>query len=125
MKKFLLSSFAALMMLASCGGQKRPEGVMSPETMVTFLVDAYQLEGFYAIETEYRYDSLLPEVAAAYDDLLARHGVSREEVERSFDYYAAHPEHYSPIQDSVMAHLDRTADADTLIDDSFDLDYAF
>lgn len=74
--------------------------------MVTFLSEAYMLEGFYAVETQYRYDSLLPEVVAAYDDILARQGLSRRKVEKSLKYYSSHPDEYQIIHDSVLAIMD-------------------
>lgn len=50
---------------------------------------------------------MTPEVARAYDDILAKHGVSKEAVEHSFEYYSKHPDQYLPIQDSVIARLER------------------
>lgn len=114
MKKLLLP--VLLLVMASCHSNPQPADVLDPQTMASLLSEAYMLEGFYAIETEYRYDTMLPEVLAAYDDILARHHTSRQAVERSFTYYAAHPLQYKTIQDSVFAILNRTGEAlpDTL-----------
>ena len=115
MRRFCVVCLSVLLLLSACGGgERRPDGVLAPEAMAALLAEAYLLEGFYAIETQYRYDTVLPEVLRAYDTILSRHGTTREAVERSFDYYAKHPELYQPIQDSVMALLDRTADADSV-----------
>ncbi|MBP3762368.1 MAG: DUF4296 domain-containing protein [Bacteroidales bacterium] len=124
MKKNCLPLLAALLM-AACSSHQRPEGVLPPDAMAAFLEEAYLLEGFYAIETQHRYDTLLPQVLAAYDSILLRHGVTRQEVERSFDYYSTHADEYRAIQDSVIARLDRLAVADSIAPARDELDMAF
>lgn len=111
-KSFLLLATAAVL-CAACHNNDRPKDLIEAPQMVAFLSEAYLLEGFYAVETQYRYDAMMPEVLRAYDNLLAAHGITREAVERSFEYYAEHPEFYEPIQDSVLARLDRLSDTDT------------
>ncbi len=118
MKKTILfvTMAAALvvgMLQVSCRSDRRPADVLDAPQMVAFLTDAYLLEGFYAIETQYRYDAMTPEVLRAYDDILLKHGITREQVEHSFDYYTAHPDLYATIQDSVITHLDRVHSSDT------------
>ena len=106
---------AALLLVAACRSEQRPADVLAPQAMAAVLADAYMLEGFYAVETGYRYDTMLPEVLAAYDDILARHHTTREAVEHSLEYYSTHPDQYKPVQDSVLTLLDRSAaPADTL-----------
>ena len=100
---------AALLLVAACRSEQRPADVLAPQAMAAVLADAYMLEGFYAVETGYRYDSMLPEVLAAYDDILARYHTTREAVELSLEYYSTHPDQYKPVQDSVLALLDRSA----------------
>ena len=96
----------AAILVAACGGEKAPADLIPADRMVEFLTDAYLLEGFYAVESEYRYDALTPDVVRAYDDILMRHGLNRKQVERSFEYYSAHPDLYQPIHDSVLVRLD-------------------
>ena len=85
---------------------KPPHDVMSETTMVDFLEQAYLLEGFYAIETGYQYDSLYPEMLASYDTLLASYAITRDDFERSVHWYASHPEIYMRVHDSVLARID-------------------
>lgn len=113
MKHPLPLCLAALLLLSACRHNERPTDVLDAPQMVAFLSDAYLLEGFYAVETQYRYDAMSPEVLRAYDDILKAHHISREQVEHSFDYYASHPELYRPIQDSVLSILERQSEADT------------
>lgn len=114
MKKNILLLVVAVVLLAACRHDSRPADVLDAPKMVDFLTDAYLLEGFYAVETQYRYDAMSPDVLRAYDDILAKHHVSREQIEHCFDYYSQHPELYATIQDSVMARLDHETGADTL-----------
>lgn len=113
--KRIVFALLAVVLLASCRHDGRPAGVLDAPQMVAFLTDAYLLEGFYAVETHYRYDAMTPEVLRAYDDILARHGITREEAEASFAYYGQHPELYLPIQDSVIARIEHETGADTLL----------
>lgn len=55
-----------------------------------------------------------PEVLSAYDYILDKHHVTREQVEQSFSYYAEHPELYGPIQDSVLARIEQVTSLDTV-----------
>lgn len=104
----------AVALMTSCRNGGKPADVLDAPEMVAFLADAYLLEGFYAVETQYRYDVMSPDVLRAYDDILAKHHVSREQIEHCFEYYSHHPDLYAPIQDSVMALLDHETGADTL-----------
>lgn len=94
------------MMLTACHNDSLPEGVLNQQQMTRFLHEAYLLEGYCAIETRYRFDSLSPEMIYAYDDILAEQGITREQVETSLAYYSNHPEEYLAIHDSVAALLE-------------------
>ena len=102
-------SAVLLLCLASVGcSQKRvPSDVMDEPTMAAFLKEAYLLEGFYAIETGFQYDTLHPQMVASYDSLLTSFGITRDDFERSVGWYIRHPELYERIHDSVLARLDR------------------
>lgn len=80
---------------------------MGEEKMAEFLQEAYLLEGFYGIETSFQYDTLYPEMLASYDSLLASYSLTREDFERSIDWYTRHPQIYQRIHDSVLARFDR------------------
>ena len=106
MKHPLPLCLAALLLLSACRHNERPADVLDAPQMVAFLSDAYLLEGFYAVETQYRYDAMSPEVLRAYDDILKAHHISREQVEHSFDYYSQHLDTYAAIHDSVVLRLE-------------------
>ena len=111
MKIFRYVTFSALLCLSSvlcgCGGDRVPDDVMNPEKMAFFLEEAYMLEGFYAVETGFRYDTLHPQIVASYDSLLSKYAVSRDDFEHSVEWYSHHPVLYQSIHDSVIARLDR------------------
>ena len=93
-------------LLGACRHHGVPAGVMDAPTMTAFLKDAYLLEGFYAVETDFRYDSLHAEMQASFDSLLDSYNLSREDFERSIDYYTRHPHDYLLIHQQVVAELD-------------------
>lgn len=114
MRKIILLLAATVALFASCRGNERPADLVEAPQMVAFLSEAYLLEGFYAVESQYRYDAMMPEVLRAYDDILDKHHLTREQVEHSFAYYAEHPELYEPIQDSVLARIESVIADDTI-----------
>ena len=44
---------------------------------------------------------------ASYDSLLASYSLTREDFERSIDWYTRHPQIYQRIHDTVLARFDR------------------
>ena len=54
-----------------------------------------------------KYDTLYPEMLASYDSLLASYSLTREDFERSIDWYTRHPQIYQRIHDTVLARFDR------------------
>ena len=111
MKKIVFILLPVLLLLGACRHEERPADVMSHEQMVSFLADAYLLEGFDAVETQYRYDALSPEVLHSYDSILAVHSVTRDAVEHSFDYYSRHLDEYQAIHEEVVALLEAQRDS--------------
>ncbi len=107
MKRHFILLFAAVVLLASCKPDRLPDGVLDSKAMAAFLSDAYLLESFYAVETHFSYDAMSPEVLRAYDDVLAKHCVTRDDIETSLRYYSEHPEQYAAIQDSARAIIER------------------
>ncbi len=99
------------LLAVSCRHEHLPQDVMDHEAMAAFLTDAYLIEGDYAIETQYRYDRVSEEATRSYDSVLSVHGVSREDVERSLDYYSSHLDEYKSINDEVVARLEALRDS--------------
>ena len=106
MKKLALLLIPALLLLGACRHDTLPDGVLDAGQMTAFLTDAYLQEGIYSVESGYRYDSVPAHVLQGYDSILLRHGITRRQVEASFDYYSLHLDAYQAIQDSVVARLE-------------------
>ena len=79
---------------------------MTEQQMVDFLSEAYLIEGFYAIETGYHYESLSDEIIASYQRLLSEQGLTQEQFEKSMDYYMHHSDRYDAIHQQVVERLD-------------------
>ena len=109
LRKFITPSAVLMLCFATlgCSQNRVPSGVMDMPVMADFLKEAYLLEGFYAVETAFQYDTLHPEMVASYDSLLASFGITREDFERSVEWYVRHPDIYEQVHDSVLARIDR------------------
>lgn len=106
-----LSIVATLFSLSCNGGM--PKEVMTEQQMVDFLSEAYLIEGFYAIETGYRYESLSDEIIASYQRLLSEQGLTQEQFEKSMDYYMHHSDRYEAIHQQVVERLDGMVPAES------------
>jgi hypothetical protein len=108
MKKLAIP-LLGLMLLATtaCKHDQRPADVLDAAVMADFLTDLYLIEGQYAVESQYRFDAASPEILGACSDLLEKHHITRERVEKSFDYYSQHPEEYKSIQTEVVSRLEK------------------
>ena len=104
-KSALLPIICAIIFTA-CGGSSRPSDVMTPLQMADFLTEAYLLEAYNSINHLGTIDTLDPTVAAAYSDLLARQGLTREQVKKSMDYYGHNPDQYEKILGEVLYRLE-------------------
>ena len=106
-----LSVFSILMLsvvpcFTSCKSEPQPEPpVLEEARFVDLLTDAYLLEGFYAFQSNYHFDTLKPEMIASYDSLLAQHGISQAIFDSTVLWYTRHPDIFARVQDSVMQRL--------------------
>lgn len=110
-KKIIYWSLSVLLLvgatvLSGCNDDRIPSDVMDEAAMTAFFKDAYTLEGFYAVETGFRYDTLYPDMAASYDSLFARHHITAEDFERSVNWYVRHGERYERIHKEVIRYFD-------------------
>ncbi|MBR6291614.1 MAG: DUF4296 domain-containing protein [Bacteroidales bacterium] len=109
MKKTILL-LSAVAMMCACSHKELPEGVIDGERMAAFLADAYTLESYNSVESKSDNDTLSITIRAAYDDMLRRHKLTRDEVEYSMQYYANHPDQYRPILEEVGNILNKEAE---------------
>ncbi len=101
-------TFLCLLLLGvtACKHEKRPADVLDANAMADFLTELYQIDGCFAIESEYRFEKASPEILGACDTYLKEHHLTREQVEKSFDYYSRHPEENVAIQQEVVSRLE-------------------
>ena len=98
-------------LLPSCHN-KTEQAPIAQERMVDFLVDACMVEGMYSINLRAN-DSIADLLPSAYDTVLSRHGLTRDEVVAAFDFYASRPELFEPVYTQVYTRLDSIAATDT------------
>lgn len=111
MKRLILLAVAAVVLMTACHNKTDQEPI-AQERMVDFLVDACLVEGMYNVGLR-EGDSLADDMPSAYDSVLAHHGLTRNEVEATFDFYSNHPELFEPINAQVLVRLDSIAATDT------------
>ena len=110
MNKIRYTTLSVVLLLsaavAGCSRNPVPSDIMSEADMVSFLEQAYLLEGFYAIETGFQYDTLHPEMLASYDSLLSSYNITRDDFVRSVPWYCRHLDIYERVHDTVLARID-------------------
>lgn len=113
MKRLVLSLLCLLLLgTTACKRDQHPDDMLDADAMVNVLTDLYLVEGYYAIESQYRFDTASPEVLGAVDAVLEKHHITRERMEKSFDYYSKHPDEYGPIQEKVAARIEKITEQD-------------
>jgi hypothetical protein len=101
-----LLSFAVLL-LAGCHRTHIPSDVIQPDTMAHFLSDAYLIDGFYAVESDFQYKEVKPQIQASYDSLLTKYHITADDFNRSIDYYTQHPDIFDTIHAHALRRLDK------------------
>ena len=100
-----------IIVLASCGGQKLPAGVLDKGRMELVLTDVILAEAFaesyLSADTTKRLKQLY---AQELDKVLAIHKVSQKDFQASIQYYKSQPEQFKVVLDTVNARALRTKD---------------
>jgi len=97
--------------LAACGGQKLPAGVLDKERMELVLTDVILAEAFaesyLSADTTKRLKQLYTQ---ELDKVLAIHKVSPKDFQASIQYYKSQPEQFKVVIDTVNARAMRAKD---------------
>lgn len=93
-----------LLLVVSMGCKQRPKDVLSREQLITVLTELYLTEGSF----EAMYIRTEQKKLAYYNSLFTKHGITREQLERSVAYYAAQDSReleqiYDAVLDSLRA----------------------
>src|SRR5690242_17640419 len=95
--------------LYACGGRSSPNGVLKKEKMEMVMWDMLQADDFVR-EYMVNRDSTLDDTAEyinMYERVFRMHGTTREEFDRSFDYYREHPALMKEVMDSMYNKFQR------------------
>lgn len=95
-----------LMMFSSCHRSALPPGVLPENQMVDLLTDVYIMEGYYADETMYHFDSMIVEINESYDELFDKYGITRAQFDSNMSYYSHNPAELELINQQVLSRLD-------------------
>lgn len=86
--------------------KKAPEGILSKEQMIPVLVDIQLAEAALVIKN-FHGDSAKQYAADYYNFIYIRHQVTKEEFEKSLNYYIEHPKQLDQIYSEVIAELSK------------------
>ncbi|MFN9782552.1 MAG: DUF4296 domain-containing protein [Sphingobacteriales bacterium] len=104
-------SVMIIAVLAACGGQKLPAGVLDKEQMELVLTDVILAEAFaesyLSADTTKRLKQLYTQ---ELDKVLAIHKVSPKDFQASIQYYKSQPEQFKVVIDTVNARAMRAKD---------------
>lgn len=98
--------FISIVLLAACGRDTLPEGVLSKEQMIPVMVDVQIAEGSIAIGNLHG-DSARQKIADYYNHIYERHQVSKEDFQKSLEYYTRHPKQMDQLYKEVLSELTR------------------
>ena len=101
MKLFFL--LLSVLLLTGCGSDK-PAGLLPPEKMQRVQWDLMQademIEFYRTTDSTYPAERKRKEL---YSEILRLHGISQQQLDKSLDYYTAHPVQLKKILDSIQA----------------------
>ncbi|MEM9024398.1 MAG: DUF4296 domain-containing protein [Bacteroidota bacterium] len=94
------------LLLFACGGEKRPENVLSPEQMVQVTADMQILSAIHQ-RRMYKMKNFNEYDLKSYRALFDKHGLTAEDYKRSLSYYKDYPETLIKIHDEVLIELSK------------------
>ncbi|HEX2628877.1 MAG TPA: DUF4296 domain-containing protein [Chitinophagaceae bacterium] len=101
--------FLFIASLYACGGRGIPNGIMKKEKMEMVMWDMLQADDFVR-EYMINRDSTLDDTAEyinMYERVFRMHGTTRDEFDRSFNYYREHPALMKEVMDSMNTKFQR------------------
>lgn len=111
MRNFLNISSLLLIVSAtvlfSCNKNKLPEGVLDEKTMVELLTDMHTADAYFKMTTGSEYDTLIGEINYTYNQIFKQHGTTKENFEKSIDYYSQDPKKYRAMYEKVVLNLNK------------------
>lgn len=95
---------AILILTMTVGCKKRPSGILSQDDMASLMADVYRGESMVEYNGNIYSDDSTRKIVK--QSVLAAHGISQEDFERSLDWYGHHIEEYVKVCDDAIALLE-------------------
>ncbi|MFH1320680.1 MAG: DUF4296 domain-containing protein [Bacteroidota bacterium] len=108
MKKYLF--FLILIIFFACNSINKkeiiPGDILPKERMIQVMVDIELIEATLVVK-KIRVEKEKGKVIDYYNSALQSHNISKEEFDRSFEYYTMHPEIFEQIYEEVIIELSK------------------
>lgn len=105
MRNIIISLLIMIIFLACSGKDKLPDGVLDSEKMEVVMWDIIRADE--VVNERVRKDSTLnkkEESLKLYDQVFAIHKISKDNFDKSLNYYQSRPDRLKPIFDSLSSH---------------------
>ena len=103
--KFAFLTFLLVILLSCDDSKKRPENIISEESMVSILVDIQILEATYNSRLIHE-DDRNERMKRYYQEVFEKHQTSKELFNESYTYYEENPEILYAIYEVVLEKLE-------------------
>lgn len=110
-KNLAVTLFLTIASILMQGCSRLPDKVLSEDEMASLLFDMYKGESVIDIERSRYYPDSMKKVVQ--QSVYARHGVSQEIVDSSYNWYGHHLEDYIKVHDRVIEMLEQDLIAET------------
>lgn len=100
-----------LLLCCACAGNNAPPNDLLPrDRFERVLVDAQLVEARVNQELVIDHRTDMP-IERYYEEMFRKHGTTKEQFRRTFDWYTERPEELKAIYDSVLIDLQHQADS--------------
>ncbi|MHC1708284.1 MAG: DUF4296 domain-containing protein [Bacteroidales bacterium] len=101
----IVFGFIMLCIFFSCSSEpKIPEGVLEKEKMIEVMVDFQITEASVLYQQNHQKDIKFY-TNYYYENVLKKHGISRDDFRKSIDYYKSYPEELDNMYGEVLSRL--------------------
>jgi hypothetical protein len=104
----LLTLIIALLLSAGCKKKesKVPNGVLGKEQMVKVMLDVNLTEAAFRIHPPFNSKDTI-DINVYYEKIFKKYKITKQQFNKSLDYYTKHPDKFGDIYDEVINRLSR------------------
>lgn len=95
------------LLISACNRNKVPEGIIKEKTMIELLTEMHTADAYFNNITGYECDTMIGEINYTYNQIFKKHGTTKEEFERSMDYYSQNPKKFREMYEKVVLKLNK------------------